>query len=104
MYRICGLRTAAFKLQGQGDQIGRIFACWVTCFLWVVFVKITKVAQYLGYIFQGKRYEEIFKNMYWATFWATISQMLLVTLFKVHVHETGSQSYDFGTYAGAVAG
>jgi hypothetical protein len=34
----------------QGDQIGRIFACWGHCLLWAVFWKITKVAHIVGLI------------------------------------------------------
>jgi hypothetical protein len=44
--------------QKQGDQIGRIFTCWVVDYvLWADFLKMTKVAKNcLTTIFNGKSY------------------------------------------------
>jgi hypothetical protein len=33
----------------KGDQIGRIFAHWVFFFFWAALLKITEIAQILGY-------------------------------------------------------
>jgi hypothetical protein len=41
----------------QGDQVGRIFACWATVSLGQLFLKITERAQIFGpTFFQGKNY------------------------------------------------
>jgi hypothetical protein len=61
-------------------------------FLWVVFVKITEVAQIIGLRFWRQQTCRIFwQKMDWATFWATLSKTHLVTLFgttssKNHPH------------------
>jgi hypothetical protein len=38
----------------QGDQIGRIFAQWVTVYFWEVFLIITEVAHIFGFCFRVK--------------------------------------------------
>jgi hypothetical protein len=40
----------------QGDQVGRSFAGWASVFLGQLFLKMTKVAQFVGLLFHGKIY------------------------------------------------
>jgi hypothetical protein len=62
----------------QGDQIWRIFAY---CFLWIVFLKNTKVVKtFRLLLYTAKSYILILTKMGWATFWAIFSQTHLVTL------------------------
>jgi hypothetical protein len=47
------------------------------CLLWVVLLKIVKVAQFFGYFFPRYKF---WQNMDWAAFWAIFSKTHLFTL------------------------
>jgi hypothetical protein len=73
--------TAALITYGreQGDQIGRIFAHWVTIYSGYI-VYITEVAHILNYFFQRlmlPMYKFWQEKMGWATFWEILSQTQL---------------------------
>jgi hypothetical protein len=64
----------------QGEQIGRILACWVICFLWANFFKLRNLSRKFGlhFIRRKKAMQQLRQNLGWATFWATKNH--LVTL------------------------
>jgi signal transduction histidine kinase len=75
------LRNLAILIRSiQGDQIGRIFGLLGEFLLWVVFLKITEVAQILAYFFRGKSLALILTKMVSASFWIMLSNVHLVTL------------------------
>jgi hypothetical protein len=67
--------------EGQGDQIGRIFACWAIGYFWWLFENERRRKNNWATGFQRKSYLLIVpKKMGWASFWATFSKTCLVTL------------------------
>jgi hypothetical protein len=64
----------------QGDQIGRIFAHWVTHYIGYFCENYRNSTYIWSTFFHSKSCLLIFTKMDWATFWATFSQTHLVTL------------------------
>jgi hypothetical protein len=61
--------------QEQGDQIGRIFACWVIVGFIGQFFTIMKLPIFLSYFLpRQKNFVVIFKKMGWAAFWEILKQ------------------------------
>jgi hypothetical protein len=66
----------------QGDQIGRIVACWEILFFGQLFCKWQMQHKSLGYFFHGEVNVLFFTKMGWAIFWAICSQAHVVTLLE----------------------
>jgi hypothetical protein len=65
----------------QGDQVRRIFACWIQIVYLKKFFKKNRGSPHCrSKFFHGKSYVSIVKKVGFATFWAIFSQTRLVPL------------------------
>jgi hypothetical protein len=69
--------------QNQGDQIGRIFACWVSVNFGHFFENYRSIPIFGGFFLHGKSYVFVLRKKWVGPLWAIFSQTRLTPLFKI---------------------